>query len=98
MSTEYFTALHTASTNVYFRFYKPSTDQFFDFDDDTWKATPVDEKLVATEKTAAGDGSQSLYVAGIDLADLVSAGPTDIVVQIIAAHDYERPVLRDCLE
>lgn len=82
MATEIFSAKHTAGKTVFFRFYDPVQDKLFDFDDDTWQASPVDEKLAATEKTAMGDADESLYVASQDLDDLYSTvAPRELIVQ-----------------
>lgn len=82
MATEYFSVRHDSSKTVYFRFYDASQDKLFDFDDDTWQASPVNAKLAATEKTAMGDADESLYIASVDLADLYnSATPRELVVQ-----------------
>ena len=80
MATEYFSVKHTASKTVYFRFYDPSQDKLFDFDDDTWQAAPVDPKLAATEKTDMGDADESLYVASYDLSTLHSGSTAKMLV------------------
>ncbi len=84
MSTEYFTAKHDAGKTVFFRFYDPTQDKLFDFNDDTWQASPTTQALAATEKTAFGDADESLYVASLDLADLYnSAAHRGLIVQSV---------------
>ena len=87
MTTEYFQVLHTDGKTVYFRFFDPSNDKVFDFDDGVWEANLAactDPKLSATEKTDLGDADQSLYTAGLDLADLyIGATPKEFTVQAV---------------
>ena len=84
MATEYFSAIHTNALSVFFQFYDQAADKRFDFDDDTWQASPTNPKLAATEKTAPGDANESFYVASMDLSDLNDTGtPLTIVVQAV---------------
>ena len=84
MTTEIFTVKHEAGKTVFFRFYDPTQDKLFDFNDDTWQAAPTTEALAATEKTAFGDGDESTYIASLDLAALyASAAHKGLLVQSV---------------
>ncbi len=84
MATEHMSVVHTNGKTVFFQFYDQSADKRFDFDDDTWQASPTTPKLAATEQPEMGDADESLYTAGTDLSDMnsTSVGLT-IVVQAV---------------
>ncbi len=84
MATEYMSVVATAGKIVFFQFYDQGADKRFDFDDDTWQATPTTPKLAAAEQTEMGDANESLYTAGTDLSDMNSTTtPKVIVVQAV---------------
>ena len=85
MPTEQLLCRCLSSKSVYFRFFDPSDSTLFDFSDDTWKATPTNPKLVATEQTSqTGDADESVYVASIDTNDLYSgSGKKSLLVQAV---------------
>ena len=82
MATEQLYVRHTAGTTVFFRFYDISQDKRFDFNDNTWQASPVNEKLSAAEQTEMGDADESIFTASVDLSLLNSgASVAQIIVQ-----------------
>lgn len=80
MATEQIAVSHTNGKTVFFRFYDIVQDKRFDFNDNTYQTSPVNEKLAATEQTEMGDANQSLYTASIDLSLLNSTRTTAFII------------------
>jgi len=83
MAVEFFTVGFTASRTVYFRFFDPSNDKVFDFDDDTWEVNLVactDPKLTTVENTDMGDADESLYIGSFELATFYNLAPAKSIV------------------
>lgn len=75
---------YLSGKTVFFRFWDPVQEKRFDFADNTWQASPVNEKLVATEHTDMGDADESVYQAEIELNLLYSgSGTRSVIVQAL---------------